>query len=244
MIMIPAIDLKEGKCVRLLQGRAEDVTVYSDDPAATAKRWVSEGGELVHLVDLDGAFTGEQKNLDAIRAIRKAVDVELELGGGIRDIERIEKLVELGIDRVILGTVITEDPDFLSRACERFPGRIIAGIDALDGNVAVRGWVDVTDHKAVEFAREVEKRGAAGIVYTDIKRDGMLTGPNIPETKKIADTVGIPVIASGGVKSIEDIQGLLEVGGIWGAITGKAIYTGSLDLAEAIKLTKTFGGKA
>ena len=226
MIMIPAIDLKEGKCVRLLQGRAEDVTVYSDNPAATAKRWVSEGGELVHLVDLDGAFTGEQKNLDAIRAIRKAVDVELELGGGIRDIERIEKLVELGIDRVILGTVITEDPDFLSRACERFPGRIIAGIDALDGNVAVRGWVDVTDHKAVEFAREVEKRGAAGIVYTDIKRDGMLTGPNIPETKKIADTVGIPVIASGGVKNIEDIQGLLEAGGIWGAITGKAISKG------------------
>jgi len=244
MFMIPAIDLKDGKCVRLLQGRAEDVTVYSDDPAATAKRWVDEGGELVHLVDLDGAFSGVQKNLDAIRSIRAAVDVQLELGGGIRTMERIEKLVELGIDRVILGTVISEDPDFLSRACERFPGRIIAGIDALDGNVAVRGWVEVTEHKAVEFASAVEDRGAAGIVYTDIKRDGMLTGPNIPETKKIADSVGIPVIASGGVKSIEDIQGLLEAGGIWGAITGKAIYSGSLDLTEAVKLTKNFEAKA
>jgi phosphoribosylformimino-5-aminoimidazole carboxamide ribotide isomerase len=242
MRIIPAIDLKDGKCVRLAQGRAEDMTVYSDDPASTARKWVDAGAELIHLVDLDGAFSGKQKNLDAIRNIRKAVDVELELGGGIRNLDTIESLIGLGINRVILGTVIAKDPDILSKASRKNPGKILAGIDAMEGMVAVRGWVEVTEHRAVDFAKVVEARGAAGIIYTDIKRDGMLTGPNIEETRKIADAVEIPVIASGGIKSTEDIRGLMEAGNIWGAITGKAIYSGSLDLREAIGLASS--GKA
>ncbi len=240
MIIIPAIDLKEGKCVRLLQGRAEDVTVYSDDPAATAERWADSGAELIHLVDLDGAFSGTQKNFEAIKSIRKAVDTKLELGGGIRGMDTINRLIDLGIDRIILGTVATEDPDMLEGACAKYPGQILAGIDAKEGMVAIKGWVEVTDHKATEFARAMEARGVAGIIYTDIKRDGMQTGPNIEETKNIAETVGIPVIASGGIHDIEDVRGLLEAGGIWGAITGKAIYSGSLDVVEAIEITKSY----
>ena len=240
MIIIPAIDLKGGKCVRLLQGREQDVTVYSDDPVATAKRWADTGAELIHIVDLDGAFSGEQKNLEAVRAIRKAVDVKLELGGGIRDMQRIDILMDMGIDRAILGTVAAEEPELVKASCAKYPGQIIVGIDAKDGKVAVRGWVEVTGHEAVEFARTVEGHGAAGIVYTDISRDGMLSGPNVEATKLMADSVKIPVIASGGVKSIEDIENLLKVGGIWGAITGKAIYAGSLDCREAIELTREF----
>lgn len=238
MKIIPAIDLKEGKCVRLLQGRKEDVTVYSDDPVATARRWASSGAELIHIVDLDGAFSGEQLNIDAVRAIRSGVDVELELGGGIRDLARIDLLIELGIDRVILGTVAAENPDLVRAACEKHPGKIIVGIDAKEGKVAVRGWVEVTDHEAVTFARTVEQQGAAGIVYTDIKRDGMLSGPNVEETRRMASAVKIPVIASGGIRSIEDIRNLLAAGNIWGAITGKAIYSGSLDVREAIALSR------
>jgi phosphoribosylformimino-5-aminoimidazole carboxamide ribotide isomerase len=243
MIIIPAIDLKEGKCVRLLQGRAEDVTVYSDDPAATAIRWAETGAELIHIVDLDGAFTGTLKNLEAIVSIREAVSTRLELGGGIRNLYTIDKLIEIGIDRVILGTAATENPDMLEEACSKYPGQVFVGIDANDGQVAIKGWVEVTDHKATEFAKAMEARGVAGIIYTDIKRDGMLSGPNIEETKNLADSVGIPVIASGGVKSIDDIKDLLAAGGIWGAITGKAIYSGSLDAKEAIELTKAYEAK-
>jgi phosphoribosylformimino-5-aminoimidazole carboxamide ribotide isomerase len=242
MIVIPAIDLKGGKCVRLLQGRQEDVTVYSDDPVATALRWESAGAGLIHMVDLDGAFTGEQKNLEAIKAIRKAVKADLQLGGGIRDMGRIEMLLSLGINRVILGTVASENPGLVREACAKYPDRIIVGIDAKDGKVAVKGWVEVTGHEAVEFAQTMESYGAAGIVYTDIRRDGMLTGPNVAETKKMADSLGIPVIASGGIKSIGDVRDLLEAGDIWGAITGKAIYSGSLDIKEAIRLVKGYGG--
>jgi phosphoribosylformimino-5-aminoimidazole carboxamide ribotide isomerase len=239
MIMIPAIDLKGGKCVRLLQGRAEDETVYSDDPVATARRWVDEGGELIHIVDLDGAFSGEQQNLSAVKAIREAIPhVKLELGGGIREMARIDLLIGLGIDRVILGTVAAENPGLVIEACCKYPGQVIVGIDARDGKVAVKGWVEVTDHDAMTFAKTVEGHGAAGIVYTDISRDGMLSGPNVEATKRMADAVGVPVIASGGVRTLEDIRALLAVGGIWGAITGKAIYSGSMDLAEAVALTK------
>lgn len=236
MQIIPAIDLKGGKCVRLLQGREEDVTVYSDDPVATAGRWESAGARLIHIVDLDGAFSGEQKNIESIKAIRKAVDIDLQLGGGIRDMESIDMLLGLGITRVILGTISVENPELVKRACRKHPGRVIVGIDAKDGKVAVRGWVEVTEFDAAGFAEEVESYGAAGIVYTDIERDGMLTGPNVKETKNIAEAVDIPVIASGGIKSMDDIRNLLDAGGIWGAITGKAIYSGSLDLEEAIKL--------
>jgi phosphoribosylformimino-5-aminoimidazole carboxamide ribotide isomerase len=241
MKIIPAIDLKGGRCVRLREGRAEDVTVYSDDPVATARRWVEAGGELIHLVDLDGAFSGVQANLDAVRAIRAAVDVELELGGGIRDMERIDLMVSLGIDRVILGTVAAKDPDLLSAACAKYPGRIIVGIDARNGKVAVRGWVEVTELDAREFGRKVADQGAAGIIYTDISRDGMMTGPNVEATAEMARAVPVPVIASGGVTNIGDIKNLLSIEGLWGAITGKAIYAGTLDLREAIALA---GGAA
>lgn len=242
MIVIPAIDLKEGQCVRLLQGRAEDVTVYSSDPASTAKRWAATGARLIHLVDLDGAFTGHQKNLDAVKSIRKAVDIELELGGGIRDMARIDMLIDMGINRVILGTVAAENPSLVKESCAKYPGRILIGIDAKDGLVAVKGWVELTNHRALEFALEMQDAGAAGIIYTDIKRDGMLSGPNIDATRKLADSLKIPVIASGGIKSIDDIRGLLDAGNIWGAITGKAIYSGSLDIAEAIRLTESHAG--
>lgn len=241
MLVIPAIDLKGGQCVRLLQGREKDVTVYSHDPVSTALRWQSEGARLIHVVDLDGAFTGEQKNLEAVTSIRKAVDVDLELGGGIRDMGRIEELMRLGIDRVILGTVSAENTAFVKEACDRHPGRVLVGIDAKDGMVAVRGWTEVTSRGAAEFAREMEARGAAGIIYTDIARDGMLTGPNIEATRAMVEAVGIPVIASGGVASIGDIRRLMEIEGLWGAITGKAIYSGSLDLGEALSLAG--GGK-
>jgi len=238
MLVIPAIDLKGGRCVRLLQGRAEDETVYSDDPAATARRWRSLGAELIHVVDLDGAFTGEQKNIEAIKSIRRAVDIPLELGGGIRGIERVAMLMELGIDRVVLGTVAAEKPELVREASERYPGCVLVGIDAKGGKVAVKGWTEVTALDAEAFAREMESIGAAGIIYTDISRDGMLTGPNIEATANMVGSVGIPVIASGGVSSIEDIKDLLEIEGLWGAITGKAIYSGALDLGEAIGLTK------
>lgn len=236
MLVIPAIDLRGGKCVRLLQGRAEDETVYSDNPASTARRWRDLGAELIHLVDLDGAFTGEQKNLEAIKAIRGAVDIPLELGGGIRDIERISMLIELGIDRVILGTVAAENPELVREAARKYPGKVLVGIDARDGRVAVKGWTEVTGLDAMSFAREMESLGAAGIIYTDISRDGMLSGPNIEATANIVKSVGVPVIASGGVSSIDDIRNLLNVKGLWGAITGKAIYSGALDLKEAIAL--------
>lgn len=241
MLIIPAIDLKDGKCVRLLQGRAEDATIYSDNPAETAKRWASAGAELLHIVDLDGAFSGSQRNLESIRAIRAAVGVALEVGGGIRAMETIDLLVSLGIDRVILGTVAVKEPEFLKRACEKHPGRVIAGIDAKDGKVAVKGWVETTGEDALGLAGKMKDAGAAGIIYTDISRDGMLTGPNFEATEKMAENAGLPVIASGGISGIEDIKGLLKIKKLWGAITGKAIYTGRLDVGEAIRLSKGLG---
>jgi phosphoribosylformimino-5-aminoimidazole carboxamide ribotide isomerase len=241
MIIIPAIDLKDGKCVRLQQGRKEEVTVYSNDPAATAKHWISLGAELLHVVDLDGAFTGEQRNFDKIKGIRKAIDVPIEVGGGIRDVERIEKLVSLGIDRVIIGTSAAKNPDMVKKASEKFPGRVLAGIDAKNGKVAVKGWVEVTEIDAIGFARQMQDAGTAGIIYTDISRDGMLSGPNIEAMAKMAGAINIPVIASGGVSKIEDIINLSQIKNLWGVITGKALYEGTLDLKKAIELVKRGG---
>ena len=238
MRVIPAIDLKAGKCVRLLQGRADAVTVYSDDPVSTAGLWESSGAELLHIVDLDGAFTGDQKNLDAIKEIRGAVSIEIEVGGGIRNIEKIAELVRIGIDRIILGTVAIEKPELVNEACSRFPGRVLVGIDARDGRVAVKGWVETTSTDPKALAKAAEKSGAAGIIYTDISTDGMMTGPNIGAMEEMVRTVGIPVIASGGVSSLEDIGKLMQIEGLWGVITGKAIYSGSLDLKEAIRISK------
>ena len=238
MIVIPAIDLKDGKCVRLLQGKKEEVTVYSDDPAAMARHWVSQGAELLHVVDLDGAFTGEQKNFDKIKAIRDAIDIPIEVGGGLRNIEKIEELIGLGINRTIIGTSAAEDHEMVKNACEKFPGRVIVGIDAKDGKVAVKGWVEVTELDAIDFAKAMQSLGAAGVIYTDISRDGMLTGPNIDAMAKMVKAVKIPVIASGGVSKIEDIKNLMKIENLWGIITGKALYSGAMDLTEAIKVVR------
>lgn len=240
MIVIPAIDLKEGACVRLEQGLMEKDTVYCDDPAAQARIWQEQGGELLHLVDLDGAFAGVPRNKEAIETIVRAVDIPTELGGGIRDLETVEAYLELGITRVILGTVAKENPQLVAEACRLFPGRIVVGIDAKDGLVAVRGWADVTEKRASELSREMEGFGVEAIIYTDIARDGMMQGPNLEATRQLAESISIPVIASGGVSSLRDIENLMaiESAGVTGVITGKAIYNGALDLKQAVALTK------
>lgn len=236
MLVIPAIDLKDGLCVRLLQGKKDAVTAYSDDPAKTAVRWESYGAKLLHIVDLDGAFTGSQKNFEAILKIRQAVKMPLQVGGGIRNIGTILNLFSAGIDRVIIGTAAIEDPEFLTYSCKKYPGRILIGIDAKNGMVAIRGWEEVTSTEARTLAQRLEIIGIAGIIYTDISRDGMLTGPNIDATRQMVECLKVPVIASGGVSGIEDIINLMSIKNLWGAITGKAIYSGALDLSEAIKI--------
>lgn len=238
MIVIPAIDLKDGKCVRLLQGRKEAVTVYSDNPALMAKQWAKMGAELLHVVDLDGAFTGDQKNFDKISAIRKAIDIPIEVGGGIRDINRIEQLISLGVDRVIIGTAAAKDPDMVKSASDKFPGRVLVGIDAKDGMVAIKGWVEVTEFGAIDFAKKMQDAGTAGIIYTDISRDGMLTGPNLGAMEAMVNALSIPVIASGGVSKINDVEDLMRIKNLWGVITGKALYEGTMDLKQAIEIAK------
>jgi phosphoribosylformimino-5-aminoimidazole carboxamide ribotide isomerase len=241
MIVIPAIDLKEGKCVRLLQGRMEEATVYSEDPAGTASHFESLGAELIHVVDLDGAFAGAPRNLESIKKILSAVKVPIEVGGGIRNMETIDALLKLGVNRVVLGTAALEVPAFLREACKKYPGRIVAGIDAKDGKVAVRGWRNVSDASADVLAKMLEDSGVSAIIYTDISRDGMMTGHNIEATKRLAGQVTTPIIASGGVKDISDIKALMEIEtlGVEGVITGKAVYSGKLDLKEAIQMTKS-----
>jgi phosphoribosylformimino-5-aminoimidazole carboxamide ribotide isomerase len=241
MLVIPAIDLKNGKCVRLEQGLMERDTVYSDDPAATARRWQEEGGELLHIVDLDGAFAGVPKNRAAIEAIIQAIDIPAQLGGGIRDLATIEAYLALGLSRVIIGTAAQRNPQLVTDACRRFPGRIVVGIDAKNGMVAVQGWAEVTDITATDLARKFADDGVAAIIYTDIARDGMLQGPNLEATRALAESAGIPVIASGGVSSLKDIENLLAIEkyGVTGVITGKAIYSGALDLRQAVALTKS-----
>ena len=239
MLIIPAIDLKDGQCVRLQQGRKEAVTVYSGDPSATAKKWESSGAKVLHVVDLDGAFTGSQKNYSRILEIRKSVDMAIEVGGGIRDISTVDRLVSTGINRVIIGTSAIEDIQFVTDACRKFPGRIFIGIDAKNGKVAVKGWEEVSAIDARELALKVEAIGVSGIIYTDISRDGMLTGPNLPALEDMVKTVNIPVIASGGIANVEDVRNLLKIENLWGAITGKAIYAGSLDLKEAIQIASS-----
>ena len=241
MIVIPAIDLKNGQCVRLEQGLMERDTVYSTDPAATARHWQEEGGELLHIVDLDGAFAGVPKNRAAIEAIVKAIAIPAQLGGGIRDLETIEAYLALGLSRVIIGTAAQRTPQLVTDACRRFPGKIVVGIDAKNGMVAVQGWAEVTNVTAVELAKKFAGDGVAAIIYTDIARDGMLQGPNLEATRALAEAVSIPVIASGGVSSLRDIENLLTIEryGVTGVITGKAIYSGALELRQAVALTKS-----
>ena len=240
MIVIPAIDLKDGKCVRLEQGLMERDTVFSDNPGAQARAWQDQGAELLHIVDLDGAFAGEPKNRAAIEAIVSAVSIPTQLGGGIRDIATIEAYLALGISRVIIGTAAQRNPELVKEACLKFPGRIVVGIDAKNGMVAVQGWAEVTGITAVDLARKFEGFGVAAIIYTDISRDGMLQGPNLEATRQLAESISIPVIASGGLSTLQDIKNLMTVesSGVIGVITGKAIYTGAINLAEAIRTGK------
>ncbi|MEW5791443.1 MAG: 1-(5-phosphoribosyl)-5-[(5-phosphoribosylamino)methylideneamino]imidazole-4-carboxamide isomerase [Pseudomonadota bacterium] len=241
MLLIPAIDLKDGQCVRLKQGRMEDDTVFSDDPVAMARRWVEMGTKRLHLVDLNGAFAGQPVNAAAIRAITAAYpDVEVQVGGGIRDEETIEAYLQAGVRYVIIGTQAVRNPGFVSDVCVEFPGHIIVGLDAQDGRVATEGWSKLSKHDVIDLARKFEDHGVEALIYTDISRDGMLSGPNIEATVRLARSVNIPVIASGGISSIKDIEALkaVEHEGVTGAITGRAIYEGTLDFAEALRLAQ------
>jgi len=240
MIVIPAIDLKEGKCVRLEQGLMEKDTIFSDNPGAQARDWQNQGAELLHIVDLDGAFAGQPKNRGAIEAILKAITIPAQLGGGIRDLATIEAYLSLGLSRVIIGTAAQRNPELVREACARFPGRVVVGIDAKNGMVAVQGWAELTDVTAVDLAKKFEGFGVSAIIYTDIARDGMLQGPNLEATKGLAESISIPVIASGGVSTLRDIENLMaiESAGVSGVITGKAVYTGAIRLSEAIAVTK------
>jgi len=236
MLIIPAIDLKDGKCVRLRQGRMEDDTVFSDDPVSMAKRWVDAGARRLHLVDLNGAFEGEPVNGDVVRAITQAFpELPVQVGGGIRDAETVEAYLVAGVEYCIIGTKAVREPEFVERVCKQFPGHIIVGIDAKDGMVAVEGWAEVSDVKAVDLARRFEDSGVSAIVYTDISRDGMMQGVNAEATAALAGSISIPVVASGGITDMDDIHRLLKVAdsGIDSAITGRAIYEGTLDFAEA-----------
>jgi len=240
MIIIPAIDLHKGQVVRLKKGRFEEVTVYSQDPSGIAKSFANAGAKRIHVVDLDGSVAGRGMNVQAIKAICSAVDVEVELGGGIRTIDDARRAFELGVSYVILGTVVAKDPETSEAILKAFPGRVGIGIDALGGKVAVKGWKEITEQRAVDLARHYEQCGPAFIVYTDISRDGMLTGPNIDATAALAAEVKTPVIASGGVSSMDDLKALLQVEVLYGAIVGKAIYEGRVDVHEAVRLSHTF----
>jgi phosphoribosylformimino-5-aminoimidazole carboxamide ribotide isomerase len=240
MLIIPAIDLKDGECVRLLQGRMEDSTVFSDDPVAMAADWVAAGARRLHLVDLNGAFAGEPVNGGIITAIAKAYpDLPIQIGGGIRSLETIQAYLDAGVEYVIIGTKAVKDPQFVFDACARFPGHIIVGLDAKDGKVAIDGWAEITDVDVIDLAKQFKEAGVSAIVYTDISRDGMMQGVNVEATARLAQACGIEVIASGGVTDIEDVRALAKVAsaGICGAITGRAIYEGTLDLKEAQQLS-------
>lgn len=240
MLLIPAIDLKEGRCVRLKQGLMDQATVFSDNPAETALHWVKQGARRLHLVDLDGAFAGRPENAEAITAILQAVsqDVPVQLGGGIRNLQTIEHYLDLGLRYVIIGTAAVKNPEFVREACKEFAGHIIVGLDAKDGMVAVDGWATVTDHHVIDLSKRFEDDGVNSIIYTDIGRDGMMSGVNIEATVKLAEAVDIPVIASGGLTDLNDIRALcaVEKSGVAGAVTGRAIYEGSIDFAQAQKL--------
>jgi len=238
--LIPAIDLKDGHCVRLKQGRMEDATDYGDDPAAMALHWQSLGATRLHVVDLDGAFAGKPENRKAIRDICTRLSIPVQLGGGLRDLETIEDTLNFGVGRVILGSAAVSNPQLVTDACAAFSGQVCVGIDAKNGMVAVHGWDDVTDTTAIELARRFEDAGVAAIIYTDIACDGMLTGPNIDETLKLAQSISIPVIVSGGISQLEDVRAcaMHADDGICGAITGRAIYEGTLNFAKAMDTLK------
>ncbi|WP_299548212.1 1-(5-phosphoribosyl)-5-[(5-phosphoribosylamino)methylideneamino]imidazole-4-carboxamide isomerase [uncultured Tateyamaria sp.] len=235
MILYPAIDLKDGQAVRLVHGDMDKATVFNDDPAAQARAFVEAGCEWLHLVDLNGAFAGEPVNAAPVEAILKSCDVPAQLGGGIRDMATIEMWLSKGLQRVILGTVAVENPDLVREAAKAFPGHVAVGIDARTGKVATKGWATETDVDATDLAKSFEDAGVAAIIYTDINRDGAMGGPNIPATRALAEAVDIPVIASGGVSSLDDLTALKATGVISGAISGRALYDGAIDLKAALR---------
>jgi len=243
MIIIPAVDIKNGKCVRLSQGRMDAETIFSDDPAAMAQKWEQAGAEIIHVVDLDGAIKKSPQNLKSIKRIVDTVRADVQLGGGIRDEDTIRMYMDLGVKRVIIGTEAIRNPDLVQTACRLFPGQIVVGIDARGGLVAIEGWTQTTQTKAVDLAKQFEDIGVAAINFTDIHRDGMQTGPNIMETRRLAEAVNIPVVASGGVSKIDDIINLLPLRdvGVIGVITGKALYSGTLNLKEALEISRRSG---
>ncbi|MGR9099554.1 MAG: 1-(5-phosphoribosyl)-5-[(5-phosphoribosylamino)methylideneamino]imidazole-4-carboxamide isomerase [Gammaproteobacteria bacterium] len=244
MLLIPAIDLKEGKCVRLRQGRMEDNTVFSEDPVAMAGKWIAAGAKRLHLVDLDGAFAGKPKNAEVIHKIAETYpDVPIQVGGGIRDEDTIQEYLNAGVSYVIIGTKAVSEPHFVSDIALEFPRRIIIGLDAKDGKVAIDGWSKLSHHDVIDLAQKFEADGVEAIIYTDISRDGMMSGVNVEATSKLAKSIRIPVIASGGITNMDDIRalGAIAVDGVIGAITGRAIYEGTLDFAAAAKLAEEFG---
>ncbi|MBI3546038.1 MAG: 1-(5-phosphoribosyl)-5-[(5-phosphoribosylamino)methylideneamino]imidazole-4-carboxamide isomerase [Gammaproteobacteria bacterium] len=246
LLIIPAIDIKDGKCVRLRQGRMNDETIFSDDPVAMAERWVAAGARRIHIVDLNGAHAGKPVNGGAIQAIRSAFpDVPLQVGGGIRDEDTIQAYIDMGVRYVILGTKAVNAPHFVSDVCAEFPGHIIVGLDAKNGKVAIDGWSKLSGHDVIDLAKKFQDDGVEAIIYTDIGRDGMMTGVNIEATVNLANAISIPVIASGGITNVEDIRKLCEVSdaGIVGAITGRAIYEGTLDFVAAQKLADDLAKK-
>lgn len=243
MILIPAIDLKDGKCVRLRQGRMADETIFSENPVEVASRWVNEGAKRLHIVDLDGAFAGKPINAQVIHDIAEAhPDLIIQVGGGIRDEDTIQAYLNAGVQYVIIGTKAVNAPHFVRDVCIEFPGHIIVGLDAKNGKVAIDGWSKLSKHDIIDLAQHFEDDGVDSIIYTDIGRDGMMSGVNVEETAKLAGAIRIPVIASGGITSLDDIRALGAVAdeGIMGAITGRAIYEGTLDFAEGEKLAESF----
>jgi phosphoribosylformimino-5-aminoimidazole carboxamide ribotide isomerase len=237
MIIFPAIDMRNGRCVRLLQGRAEQETIYFEDPVAVAEQWQSEGAEWLHLVDLDGAMSSETHNRDIAKKIFQRLRVPVQFGGGVRSMSDLQELLEAGASRIILGTAAVEDIDFLSKAVARFSDRVVVGLDARDGLVATKGWKQVEQLEVLEFAASLSRKGLRRIIYTDISRDGTLTGPNLEATRRVAEKSSLKVIASGGVSSIEDLQRLrqLEACGVEGVIIGKALYEKRFSLKEALE---------
>jgi len=246
MLIIPAIDLKDGHCVRLKQGAMDQATVFSDDPAAMARHWLVQGARRLHLVDLNGAFAGKPRNEEAIKAIVEVVGdaVPVQLGGGIRDLDTVERYLDDGISYVIIGTAAVKTPGFLHDACYAFPGHVMVALDAKEGKVAVDGWSKMTGHDVIDLAKKFQDYGVEAIIHTDIGRDGMLTGVNIQATVALARSLSVPVIASGGITDLEDVRALCQVEqeGIIGAITGRAIYQGTLEFADAQKLADKLAG--
>ena len=246
MLLIPAIDLKDGKCVRLRQGRMEDETIFSDDPVEVAGRWVTAGARRLHIVDLNGAFAGRPVNAEVIRRIAATYpELPIQVGGGIRDEETVQAYLDAGVSFVIIGTKAVSTPHFVNDLCVEFPGHVLVGLDARDGKVAIDGWSKLSHHNVIEVAQRFERDGVEAIIYTDIGRDGMMAGPNVAATAELARAISIPVIASGGVTRLDDIRNLSAVAneGIMGAIIGRALYEGTLDLAEGQKLADELSGK-